>query len=327
MRAVACRMHASEEDAATGATILELDPARSRRAATQPEPPPAPSPAGATPAPVAVAPAAEVAAPSYGGRRSIVAAVAAATVLLLAGATAGWTLRPVPSRSTRVVSPAPRPAAEPAGGTATGEESGSPTATAPAPGAPEPEGTQPTAKAPTGLGPAGTATPPGAGSSPSPPQPGPKPPPTHPVPVPALPPRPAPPQQPPVPKHASIEIQRADGQPGPLGRDVRLAGSVEGYGMGCYWGGWEVRTASGWQGRFLKGLLRPGAAGAFVLGGLQLGSEAETTSEWHPILVGATSAGCHLIATHRTAIGQYTGPWPSDGLAVLYRGGPVHRAD
>jgi hypothetical protein len=98
--------------------------------------------------------------------------------------------------------------------------------------------------------------------------------------------------------------------------------------MRCYWGGWEVRTASGWTGRFLKGAIKPDAHGAFVLPNLQLGSESETTSEWHPVLLGGNAdAACTQLVGNRKPTGEYTGPWPAPGVKVLYRGGPVHRTE
>jgi hypothetical protein len=82
----------------------------------------------------------------------------------------------------------------------------------------------------------------------------------------------------------------------------------------------QIQRVDGGQGPLGRG-------GAFTIPNLQLGSDGETTSEWHPVLLGGdTDAACTLLVDGRKATGEYTGPWPAPGVSVLYRGGPVPRA-
>jgi hypothetical protein len=310
MRAAASPVEAPEDttQASTGAKILTFRPPQARHLGTLPEPQAAVPPGRAR---------------RRTGHQRRTSAVALALVLLLLGFTLGWLLRPTSSRPATAPQP-PQASGQPDRGPATAA-SPAPTDRPPHP----PATVKPTTR--TGAtgqsAPLPHADPPRAdpaGSSPSAAR--------RNQPAAAAPPQPSPPASrpnpvPPARKHVTIQILRADGRPGPLGRDVRLAGTIRGYSMACYWSGWDVRAASGWTGRYLKGRLDSGNGGSFSLGGLQLGSEGETNSEWHPLVVGADAAGCALLQQNlaSTGTGHYTGAWPPPGATLLHRGGPVHR--
>jgi hypothetical protein len=134
-----------------------------------------------------------------------------------------------------------------------------------------------------------------------------------------------------APGEVEVEVRRADGRSGPLGRDVQLVGHIRGLSKprSCYWGGWQVRAGDGWTGRFVKGELPLAPDGSFRLTGLQMGGEGETTSEWRPFILGADPDGCALLRQNLedTQIGSYRGPWPPSGADLLRLGDPVRRAE
>jgi hypothetical protein len=68
------------------------------------------------------------------------------------------------------------------------------------------------------------------------------------------------------PSQIAIQVRRADGESGPLGRVVQLVGQIRGLSKpwSCYWGGWHVHAADGWTGRFIKGELVLARDGSFT---------------------------------------------------------------